>query len=477
MKAQTTASCVLTLFGCLSWALVDASTDLHHHHLRQRNLKECSQVSSVVGAFCSPDLDEPVVCKGDCEYGNFCLSVAAGFPEFFCELAGAEPGEPPITTSPVCPENLLLPCTGTLTPVVCSGGCVYDNICVAVGAGRYGCMLVPDTPVDPPVVTCPVGGPVPCPAIFAPVLCDGICSYPAICEARAAGYTDDQCVPDDPEPPPPLCPVTGPAVSCFNTADPVVCGVDDCVYGNLCLAIGANFTENECGAQCPIGNRGFVKCPEVYEPVLCDGVCVYDNQCSAQAGPGFTEEDCEPLKEPVDPNVNPKCAQLDLDRFCIEIFAPVVCDGCEFENSCWAEGAGFAEDQCVPVEKPLPVPVDPTVKPECKEPDPGFCIALYDPYVCDGCVYSNSCVAEGAGYSDISVCERLEEPVPVPVDPALPLPPVVEVNPNGACPQPPQGTPVPLVYSPVLCDGRCEYGNVYTAVAAGYEEEDCSSAP
>jgi hypothetical protein len=113
---------------------------------------------------------------------------------------------------------------------------------------------------------------------------------------------------------------------------------------------------------CPIGNRGFVKCSEDYEPVLCDGVCVYDNLCSAQAGPGFTEEDCEKVIEPEDqPNPGkstfPK-SDLTGDG-CHEIYTPVSCDDCIYANICFPKAAGFLENYCEKVMGQEDVPNDP----------------------------------------------------------------------------------------------------------------------
>jgi hypothetical protein len=91
--------------------------------------------------------------------------------------------------------------------------------------------------------------------------------------------------------------------------------------------------------SCAIGNRGIVACPPIFAPVLCgDEKCQYDNLCSAQAGPGFTKEDCEP----VDLAVDAQCA-----KSCPEIFSPVSCDDCIYDNICFAKAAGFLRD-CKP---------------------------------------------------------------------------------------------------------------------------------
>jgi hypothetical protein len=229
-------------------------------------------------------LDGGVVCNGNCEYGSLCLAAAAGISESFCEKPEA------------CPENVLFPCSGSFDmPVICSSGCQYDNICMAVGAGGSGCEVVSEE----------------------------------------------------------VCPI--PAVACINRADPVICAPDGCEYGNLCLAVGAGFKEGVCvsncpignfacgdpvldpvlcaGCACPIGNRGNFACGPAFNPVLCAG-CAYDNLCSAQNGPGFTEADCESIPS--------ECPETDPDRFsdCALGNLPVICIrngvACEFDNLCLA---------------------------------------------------------------------------------------------------------------------------------------------
>jgi hypothetical protein len=242
---------------------------------------------------------------------------------------------------------------------------------------------------------------------------------------------------------------------------------------------------------CPIGNRGFVKCPEDYEPVLCDGVCVYDNLCSAEAGPGFTEEDCEKVIEPEDqPNEdqpNPgksMCPHSDLTGDgCPEIYTPVSCDDCIYANICFAKAASFLETDCEKVmgqkdqSKPVPndaLPVNPTqIDVDCPAPDADVaCIHMFAPVMCDGnCYYSNSCLAAGAGFADAK-CEPLEEPETEPGSNTIAI---GELNPATPCRIGDSGiVPCPLIFAPVVCGGLCKYDTFCSAQAAGYVEEECT---
>jgi hypothetical protein len=142
MRVHFAGSSVLVLFGSLTCALVDAASADTHPHLRHRNLKECPQVS-VLGIFCPTDLNGPVVCNDNCEYGSLCLSAAAGILGIFCE--NLDPQPQPVS----CLENMLLPCTANLKPVICSSGCQYDNICMAVGAGGRDCDDIPNDASPP----------------------------------------------------------------------------------------------------------------------------------------------------------------------------------------------------------------------------------------------------------------------------------------------------------------------------------------
>jgi hypothetical protein len=121
--------------------------------------------------------------------------------------------------------------------------------------------------------------------------------------------------------------------------------------------------------SCAIGNRGIAACRPIFAPVLCGDNCQYENLCSAQAGPGFTKEDCKPVakEKPVNWSVDAQCAKPKLTRKgCPEIFSPVRCDDCIYDNICFATAAGFLRD-CEPAKvynMPVPedtVPGNPTV--------------------------------------------------------------------------------------------------------------------
>jgi hypothetical protein len=304
----------------------------------------------------------------------------------------------------------------------------------------------------------------------APVLCAGRCEYDNYCLAAGTDLSD--CISrvamdpkdekelfDSSEPESGTCPVTGPAVSCLNEADPVVCGIDDCEYNNLCLALGTGFIEEDCfSSQCPKPDAE--SCTKELVPVSCDD-CIYDNICTAGAA-GFLENDCEL----VDQEVAVACVTALLS--CEDDIGPVICDdSCEYYFLCIAIASGYSEDQCVPVEGKL-IPVDSSGTSKCPKRDPALvCSTIVAPVVCDACEYENGCVASGAGYA-ADDCEPLEEstgPIAIPINPD-------EINPRGGCPVPGTG-PIDLKVSPVLCNGDCEYTNFSVARAAGYSLSEC----
>jgi hypothetical protein len=105
-------------------------------------------------------------------------------------------------------------------------------------------------------------------------------------------------------------------------------------------------------------------------------------------------------------SISSECPERDPDLVCIALFEPVDCNGCIYDNGCFAGGAGYSEGDCVLVEEPIPVKSNET--PKCTESDPDLiCIALFAPVRClrDGdddsfCEYGNQCLASGAGYSE-----------------------------------------------------------------------------
>jgi hypothetical protein len=107
------------------------------------------------------------------------------------------------------------------------------------------------------------------------------------------------------------------------------------------------------------------------------------------------------------PNETPECTESDPDLICIALFSPVECNGCIYNNGCFAGGAGYSEEDCVLLQEE-PILVNPDVLSECSKTDPNFiCSAIFAPVRClrDGdddsiCEYGNQCLASGAGYSE-----------------------------------------------------------------------------
>jgi hypothetical protein len=370
--------------------------------------------------------------------------------------------------------------------------CAYGNPCLAEAAGFSpddGCKPVSDIP-EPQPGTCPVTDPaVSCINEADPVICGGAddCEYSNLCLAIGAGFQQSDCFSSQ-------CPEPDPAESCPETMLPVTC--DDCIYDNICSAGAAGFLETDCEESvgtipgpdiavdpstgkpsCPFGNRGFSICPESANPVLCAGTCKYDNLCSAQSGPGFTEEDCVPIFDGELIEVNPieqiECPESNEPGLvCATVYDPIVCGDCVYSNGCVASGAGYEAGDCEPLEEPLgpissgppDIPVDPsTGKPIC--PITGFppCPETFKPVLCAGiCEYDNLCSAQegGPGFSD-EMCE----PIMIPFK-----------EPRETCPE---TDPVPCdkMYDPVICKDACTYGNLCLGVGAGFLESDCLPEP
>jgi hypothetical protein len=435
--------------GCISSAVIDPED-------QKEPLVDSSSCLQGGGATPCPAIYAPVLCNSTCSYPAICEARGAGYTDDDCVREDC----PVSVTSAFCSYL-------GKAPVACAGGCEYDNICIAAGTDLSGCISISSAAIDPKdqkvllaSSSCPQGGgATPCPAIYAPVLCNSTCSYPAICEARGAGYFDDDCVSKDPDRNdtslPPACPEVTLDKTCTLGLDPVRCGPNDCTYDNPCGAKAAGFSPEEsckpvnpdpdeidpssgcrtagigpititknvapvicndvckyenfsvaraagysirdcrplmtmAGAvneppelSCPIGNRGIAPCPEISDPVLCIGTCQYDNFCSAQNGPGFTEEDCEPIEidliELRDPC--PGTGPVPCDK----MYDPVICkDICTYGNLCLGVGAGFLESDCLP---------------ECPETGPVPCNKMYAPVICkDSCTYGNLCLGVGAGF-------------------------------------------------------------------------------
>ena len=240
---------------------------------------------------------------------------------------------------------------------------------------------------------------------------------------------DCACPPEGevPEPPPPeLCPERQFNLLCTTDVRPVICnqGLTECIYNNKCEAEDSDWDMSLC---------------EDYE-----------------FPPPPQEDDC--------PRMRPGMA-------CIEIFQPVVCNGCPYPNSCFAGAAGFSEGDCVSVaEEPPLIPPghcecvgescncnanpSPSVSPtgcvcsgmscncDFAHPEPNHCVCnedgsdcncsytscampMIDPlclpeagvsFLCGSCLYVTSCDAESAGI-DLSTCQKVDPPAELPQGP------------------------------------------------------------
>lgn len=134
----------------------------------------------------------------------------------------------------------------------------YSNLCDAESTGVFTDSDCVQLRLPGPV--CPEAGDAPCNRMYRPVDCGG-CEYSNQCVANSAGFDADSC--DELVPPPDIsttlqepspCPETGPYFPCNKRYDPVVCVLDSdedaepflCEYSNLCSAIGALFSEEDC---------------------------------------------------------------------------------------------------------------------------------------------------------------------------------------------------------------------------------------
>ncbi len=81
--------------------------------------------------FCTQEYD-PVVCDGGAVFANGCVAACAGAKN--CAGSSAKPGEP---DRPEVAGDCF--CTQNYDPVVCDGGAVFANACVAACAGVNNC--------------------------------------------------------------------------------------------------------------------------------------------------------------------------------------------------------------------------------------------------------------------------------------------------------------------------------------------------
>lgn len=217
------------------------------------------------------------------------------------------------------------------------------------------CVRVTNVPANLP--TCPV---VPldaaCAYDFDPVHCGGDrCFYTNTCESRAAGYTDaEDCENAN-------CPAPAAGTVCTADFAPVTCGNFDCGYSNLCGAMAAGFSETECSLDsCPTGGDA-ASCSREYKPTQCgDDGCVYDNDCLAQAAgfePNPTSGVCKPLLDGVNPA---ECPAQQEGGICTAELNEKQCGplGCLYSNQCEADAAGYSEGECWQAYCPAPSTVD-----------------------------------------------------------------------------------------------------------------------
>lgn len=384
------------------------------------------------------ELIKPVSCSG-CEYGSKCFAAEAGFDVVNeCEAVATPPPVEEGFINPVflknCPaQDPLVNCTGKNDTVICGFEyCEYNSTCSAYAAGWN------ETYCEEPAFDqslCPFVSPAgySCPTTSEPFICK-FCPFKNLCLALAAGYNVTDCekiivaepepVPE-PEPEPDIldtskCPAVFAAVafSCgLPIGDPVLC--KGCEYSTKCLAAGAGFnTQLDCQLRNPPDERavvaeapscrnvtGNVTCPEVLEPVFCES-CEYENSCLAEAA-GYNLTDCQStppdevvIIEEEDPAVVvlnlEVCPPIIFSIPCTGGFKPVLCRGCEYENRCYAAGAGLNGDECeVIIITPPPAPY------VCPNITANQCLTLAspDPVVCnDVCEYDSYCLANSAGF-------------------------------------------------------------------------------
>jgi hypothetical protein len=226
------------------------------------------------------------------------------------------------------------------------------------------------------------------------------------------------------------------------------------------------------------------ECNLEYEPVTCDG-CPYPNACIAAAAlPGQDACISSPLS--IDENGvgtygelglsnRPDCPKPDDAASCSLDFLPVKCDGCIFINSCAAQSASFdVESQCEPADG-SPLIVDPPpVNESCPAvPLDATCSFSYEPVTCNGCEYSNLCVATAA-FGGLNEVGCLGSPL--------------SIDENGVgtygglglsnrpdCPQPDDAALCSLEFLPLQCNG-CVFINVCAAKSANFDvETECVS--
>jgi hypothetical protein len=236
------------------------------------------------------------------------------------------------------------------------------------GRGLFAHYPVANTLTGSP--DCPVPSPGMCTEEYSPVECGtNSCFYGNVCQALGANFSADDCKVASPaevigEPVTSSCPSPSPSVTCPNDYDPVTCGVDWCMYGNICLALASNFTAVECeeasippevigepaAASCPSASPA-ITCPDDYNPVICGAdSCMYDNICLALAS-NFTEVECEEARTPPEVVGEPaasNCSTPSPALTCPNDYAPVECgdESCVYGSLCLALASNYTEGEC-----------------------------------------------------------------------------------------------------------------------------------
>jgi hypothetical protein len=403
------------------------------------------------------DLQDRLVCKG-CEYGNSCFAFQAGFDaQKDCEkVAPPAPVDEGFVNAAltVCrPPDPSFSCTDNVQiQFICGeNNCVYSSTCELAAAGVNVATCASTCPIVPFV------GSFTCDGAGEPVQCNSACNYPNLCQAQSAfsnaGAGQPSCGPipeeteEEPEEPPAavddgtttndpeqaaaavepqVCePANCPATLAAATA---ACGFSDlpvqckgcCNYPNKCLAAGAGFnTQLQCSARREAG----ASAPEV------------EGTTATEPEPDLAPEDCFPISTKIPCTGGPK---------------PVVCRGCEYDNFCFAAGAGFNDESCRLLSDPAPPPpatpaanaapptppTPPRPPPPTAAPQPAptssptpvpaptcpvlpfsNCPATFDPVLCEfvdlTCKYNNICKAQAATFSS-SQCKSQFAPAPAP---------------------------------------------------------------
>jgi len=209
-------------------------------------------------------------------------------------------------------------------------------------------------------------------------------------------------------------------VDCSDNVDPVVCGGNNETFDNLCEAKNAGYAEEDCEDE---RRNLFSPCPKVFAPVVCDGN-VYPNLCEAENA-GFSSDDCEDqrrnLQNKFDDDFFWNTSQSDRllndeeNENCQGTNAPVVCgaDGKEFLNLCIAESEGFSESDCHDKRRDLVTVITSTTTNSTNITNTTSltyatnssnltapCTREYVPIVCGGVEYNNLCLAKQAGNSE-----------------------------------------------------------------------------